>query len=93
VSDKIRINFLHPTNPSQSLTARVPPEMTAAWLVEQLIVRGFIPQSSEVGQYKLQDIRTNNLLHDDQSLLAAGVQDGASIRVIHATTGAEVGPR
>ncbi|MEV0624165.1 hypothetical protein AB0I81_63410 [Nonomuraea sp. NPDC050404] len=88
MDNKTLINFLHPTNPSQLLSVKVPRDSSAAWLVQQMINAGFIPQASDVGQYKLQDTRSNNLLHDTQSLADAGIQDGANLRVIHATSGA-----
>jgi len=85
---KIRINLLHPTNPSEILTVSVPEEATAGWLVQEMIKAGFISKASSVGQYTLQDTRTDLQLNDNQTLVSARVQDGANIRVNHATTGA-----
>jgi len=85
---KIRINLLHPTNPSEILTVSVPQEATASWLVQEMIKAGFIPRANAVGQYKLQDTRSEIQLNDNQTLGAAQIQDGANIRVNHATSGA-----
>lgn len=85
---KISINLLHPTNPSEILTVSVPEESTANWLVQEMIKAGFIPQANTVGQYKLQDTRSEVQLHDNQSLADAHIQDGANLRVNHATSGA-----
>lgn len=86
---KIRINFLHPTNPSEILTVQVPPESTAGWLVDEMVRVGFIPPASSVGQYKLQDTRSEIQLNDHSTLADAHVEDGANLRVNHATTGAD----
>jgi hypothetical protein len=85
---KIRINFLHPTNPSEILTVQVPEESTAAWLVNEMVRVGFIPPASAVGQYKLQDTRSEYQLNDNMTLADAHIQDGANLRVNHATSGA-----
>ena len=85
---KIRINLLHPTNPSEILTVAVPQEATATWLIQEMIKAGFIPHANAVGQYKLQDTRTEVQLNDNQTLESARVQDGANLRVNHATSGA-----
>jgi type VII secretion system (Wss) protein YukD len=85
---KIRINLLHPTNPSEILTVAVPQEATASWLIDEMVKAGFIPRANAVGQYKLQDTRTEVQLNDNQSLASARIQDGSNLRVNHATSGA-----
>ncbi len=85
---KIRINLLHPTNPSEILTVAVPQEATASWLIQEMVKAGFIPQANAVGQYKLQDTRTDVQLNDNQTLASARIQDGTNLRVNHATSGA-----
>jgi hypothetical protein len=85
---KISINLLHPTNPSEILTVSVPEEATASWLIQEMIKAGFISKANSVGQYKLQDTRTDIQLNDNQTLMSAHIQDGANIRVNHATSGA-----
>jgi hypothetical protein len=87
--ENIRINFLHPTNSAEVMTAQVPSDATAGWLITEMIKHGFIPQADDVSRYRLRDTRTGVLLNDDQTLRAANIEDGTSLSVAHTTTGAQ----
>lgn len=86
--DKVTISFVHPTNPSETLTATITSEATSRYIIDQLIAASFIEPESRVGQYKLRDSSGMQLL-DDVTLIAAGVVDGAQLSVDHTVTGAE----
>jgi hypothetical protein len=90
--DKVTVTFIHPTNPSETLTANVSLDSTPLYLVEQLIAAAFIPPASSVGQYKLRKQDGIQLL-DDVTLRNAGVGDQAQLAVDHSVTGARTAGR
>ena len=49
----VNVTFVHPTNLSETLTAKVSESATALYLIEQLVAAGFIRPADSVGQYKL----------------------------------------
>jgi hypothetical protein len=85
--DKVTITFTHPTNLSETLTARVSGSATPQYLVDQLVVARFIPPASSVGQYKLRT-KDGLQLADDMPIDQAGVGDHASLGIDHSVTGA-----
>jgi WXG100 protein secretion system (Wss), protein YukD len=87
--DKITLTFEHPTNKSETLTARVSRNATPNQLVEQLIAHRFMQPAESVGQYKLRTQDGTQLL-DDATLADAGLSDGALLTVDHAVTAADI---
>lgn len=81
------LTFVHPTAPSETLTARISHNATPVYLVDQLVAADFIPPASSVGQYKLRTQDGVQLL-DDVAIKDAGVADEAHLTVDHSVTGA-----
>ncbi len=86
--DKLTLHFVHPTNPSEMLTAAVSPESTPQYLVRQMVSAGFLPEAGAVGQYKLRNAQSGVQLLDQVTLRAAGVPNNSNLLVDHTTTGA-----
>lgn len=86
--DKVTLTFIHPTNPSETLTAAVSTAATPHYLVEQMITAGFLVPAAGAGQYKLRNNQTGIQLVDNTTLKAAGIDDGTEILVDHTVTGA-----
>jgi len=77
----IRVNFLHPTD-GRVISVTLDATMLVAEAVNELIANEFILQHA-MG-YNL-GVKGGPLLQPNESFLAAGVRDGADIRVIPAT--------
>jgi hypothetical protein len=85
---KITINVIHPTDSAEMLTAAVSVTATPKYLIDQMIKAGFLPPAQAATQYKLRVAQTGQQLLDHVSLADAGVQDGVTLQVDHATSGA-----
>jgi hypothetical protein len=88
MSEKITINLIHPTKSDEVLTAAVSANATPAFLVGQMVQAGFLPAAGTAGQYKLRDTKSGRQLLDNVTLADAGLPDGVTLMVDHATTGA-----
>lgn len=87
-SNAIRINILHPTEVGKQLKATVSVTATPRYLIEQLIVNGFLAEASAATQFRLVDTATGNQLFDNISLEHARIHDDSYLQVIHSVTGA-----
>src|SRR5262245_17722918 len=72
-NEQITVNFVHPTDSSQILTATVGPTSTPNYLINQLIHSNFLSKPSAGAEYKLVDTKTGRELLDNETLAAAGV--------------------
>lgn len=86
--DKVTVSFVHPTNPSHTLTAAVSAAATPLYLIDQMVKAGFLTPAEQVGQYKLRNSQTGVQLLDNATLQVAGVVDGTQLAVDHTVTGA-----
>lgn len=85
---QIMVNFVHPTDSTQVLTATVGRTSTPHYLLDQLVRSGFMPQAPSNSSYKLVDPNTHRELGDYQTLAAAGVAPNATLSVMGAYVGA-----
>jgi hypothetical protein len=87
-SESIRINFLHPTAVEKELQATVSVTSTPRYLIEQLILSGFLARASAATQYRLVNSATGHQLFDHVTLVDAGIHGDSNLQVIHSATGA-----
>lgn len=86
--DQITVNFVHPTDSTQVLTATVGRASTPHYLLDQLVRSGFMPDPPHSAAYKLVDPNTHRELGDHQTLVQAGVAPNATLSVMGAYVGA-----
>jgi hypothetical protein len=85
---QITVNFVHPTDSTQVLTATVGTTSTPNYLVDQLIRSGFMSKAPNNGTYKLLDPRTGRELQDHQTLAQAQVAPNTTLSVVPTLSGA-----
>lgn len=85
---QIMVNFVHPTDSTQVLTATVGRGSTANYLLDQLVRSGFMPAAPHNSAYKLVDPNTHRELGDHQTLAQAGVAPNTTLGVMGAYVGA-----
>lgn len=88
---QIMVNFVHPTDSTQVLTATVGWASTPHYLLEQLVRSGFMPPAPNNSSYKLVDPNTQRELGDHQTLQQAGVAHNTTLSIMGAYVGAETG--
>jgi hypothetical protein len=88
---QIALNFVHPTDSTQVLTAKVGTSSTPDYLIKELVRSNFLTAAATGARYKLVDTGTGKELADHVSLATAGVAPDAMLHVLHSVTGA--GPR
>lgn len=89
--ESITLNFQHPTNSGEILTAAVSANATPKFLIDQMVQAGFLPPANAAGEYKLRDAQSGRQLLDNVTLADAGITSGATLGVDHATAGARDG--
>jgi hypothetical protein len=87
-SQDISVHFVHPTEVGKQLQATVSPKATPRYLIEQLILSGFLEKASAATQYRLVNPATGYQLIDNIALADAQVLDESYLQVIHSVTGA-----
>lgn len=89
MDDMITVNLVHPTDSTQILTARVSRTTTPRFFVDRMVDEGILPPPATAGQYTVSRFQDGVHLLPDVPLGECGLPDGATLRVNHATTGAE----
>lgn len=92
MADQITVNFVHPTDSGQVLTATVGTASTPNYLIDQLIHSGFMSKPPN-GTYRLLDPNTGKELPDHQTLAQARVAPNATLPVVPSLSGACPGTR
>ncbi len=88
---QVTVNFVHPTDSTQVLTATVGNTSTPNYLIDQLVRSNFLTKAGTGAAYKLVDTTTGRELADHLTLAAAGVAPNATLNILHSVTGAEPG--
>jgi hypothetical protein len=90
---QITVNFVHPTDSTHVLTATVGTTSTPNYLIDQLILSGFMSKAPNGGTYKLVDPNNYKELADHQTLAHAGVAPNSTLNVMPSVSGARHGVR
>jgi hypothetical protein len=77
----IRVEFLHPTE-ARTVRVELDPTMTAKEIVDELVLSDFLVRS-QLGYCLAQ--KGGTVIASEYSLIAAGVNDGGVIRILHCT--------
>jgi hypothetical protein len=85
---QITVNFVHPTDSTNLLTATVGTASTPNYLIDQLILSGFMGKAPNNGAYKLVDPNTHKELADHETLEHAGVAPNSTLNVVASVSGA-----
>jgi hypothetical protein len=86
--ESVTVNFLHPTEVGKKLQATVSVTSTPRYLIEQLILSGFLGRASTATQYRLVNAATRYQLFDNATLVDAGIHDDSDLQVVRSATGA-----
>lgn len=87
-NDQIAVHFVHPTDSTQVLTAKVGSASTPEYLIKELVRSNFVTSPAAGASYKLVDTKTGKELADHVTLAAAGVAPDTTLNVLHSVTGA-----
>jgi hypothetical protein len=88
-NDKVNITIVHPTESGEEVSVAVSAAATPKFLVDQLLKAGFMPAIAETeGRYDLNNLGTGAQIGAGSTLAAAGIADGARLKLMPALNGA-----